>query len=257
MDALATHVIYEFGDFRLDASRGVLYAKVDATVRPIAPHVFEAALYFVEHPGELLGKDRLLAVLWPRAVVEENSLNRVVSDLRRVLGESPGENRYIATVPGRGYRFVADVVRLARTTVQRSPDDAVAVLPFVSTSSHPEDEVIARAIAENVLQRLAATGRLCVIAQISSFGALGQGTDAREIGRRLGARYLVEGSLQHEASRLRVMVRLIDSLLGTHAWSGRFECAAGDLFAAEDEIAQPVASALEASLCSPLHAPGW
>ena len=64
----------------------------------------------------LLKKDMLLAELWPGLVVEENNLTQVISVVRRVLGETRGENRYLATVPGRGYRFVADVVRLPDST---------------------------------------------------------------------------------------------------------------------------------------------
>jgi DNA-binding winged helix-turn-helix (wHTH) protein len=76
---------------------------------PLPPRVFETLLYFVQRPGELLTKAELLKAIWPRVVVEENSLNQHVSMLRRVLGETPGEHRFIVTVPGRGYRFVADV----------------------------------------------------------------------------------------------------------------------------------------------------
>ena len=116
MSGFKSHLIYEVGDFRLDATRRLLFAKGGSDPLPITPKVFEAILYFVEHPGELLEKDRLLAELWPGLVVEENNLTQVISVVRRVLGETRGENRYLATVPGRGYRFVADVVRLADST---------------------------------------------------------------------------------------------------------------------------------------------
>ena len=116
MSGLKSHLIYEFGDFRLDASRRLLFAKGASEPLPITPKVLETILYFVERPSELLKKDMLLAELWPGLVVEENNLTQVISVVRRVLGETRGENRYLATVPGRGYRFVADVVRLPDTT---------------------------------------------------------------------------------------------------------------------------------------------
>jgi len=251
MDALVSHVVYEFGDFRLDAGRRVLFARGEPRHLAISPHVFETLLYFVEHAGELLEKDRLLVDLWPGVVVEENSLNREISSLRHVLGEAPGDNRYIATVPGRGYRFVADVFRVSLSVTQPSFDGTVAVLPFENLGDQGGDEFLARAIAENILFRLTGIAGIAVIAQTSSFSVLGRCSDAREIGRRLNARYLVEGSLQRDGSRLRVMAQLIDAFLGTHVWSLRFDCAAGDIFAAEDEIAQPVAEALAASLRAP------
>ncbi len=250
MDALAPHVIYEFGDFRLDAGRRVLHVTGEPRHLAVSPQVFEAMLFFVEHAGELLGKDRLLTALWPGMVVEENSLNRVVSSLRRVLREEPGDNRYIATVPGRGYRFVADVYRVSQHVSQPSPDDTVAVLPFENLGERGGDDYIARGVAENILYRLAGVAGIAVVAQTSSFGSLGQDPDVRQIGRRLNARYLVEGSLQRHGGRLRVTAQLVDAFHGTHVWSQRFDCVADDVFAAEDEIAQSVAEAIAASLHS-------
>jgi DNA-binding winged helix-turn-helix (wHTH) protein/TolB-like protein/Flp pilus assembly protein TadD len=100
--------IYEFGDFRVDARTRLLVRRNGETI-PLTPKVFDTLLYLVEHQGTVLDKDELMQAIWPHTVVEENNLNQSISALRRVLGESRGENRYIATVPGRGYRFVADV----------------------------------------------------------------------------------------------------------------------------------------------------
>ncbi len=122
-----SHVIYEFGDFRLDATRRLLFARGNSEPLPITTKVFETLLYLVEHQGELLEKDRLIAELWPGLIVEESSLTQVISVLRHILGETRGENRYLATVHGRGYRFVADVARMreepkvARTTPAPEP----------------------------------------------------------------------------------------------------------------------------------------
>ena len=104
-----SHLSYAFGDFRLDAERRLLYARDGSGPLVAKPKVVEALLYFVERPGVLLEKDQLLADLWPGLVVEENNLTQVVSSLRRLLGETRGENRYLLTETGRGYRFVAEV----------------------------------------------------------------------------------------------------------------------------------------------------
>lgn len=102
---------YVFDGFHVDAQHRVL-SRADGEAIPLAPKVFDTLLYFVEHPGELLDKRTLLDAIWPSVVVEENNLNQAVSTLRRVLGEHPGEHRFIVTEPGRGYRFVANVTRL-------------------------------------------------------------------------------------------------------------------------------------------------
>lgn len=247
MDQVATHVVYQFGDFRLDATRRLLFMNGVEQHLPLSPHDVETMLYLVEHARELLDKDRLLAALWPGAEVEENSLNRAISSVRRWLGEAPGENRYIATIPGRGYRFVAPVARVLQPAVKRSSDLTVAVLPFDDLGSGADGR-LSRAIAENILHQLAAIPGLSIVAHTSSFAPQRRGADAIAIGRRLGARYLVEGSVQRSGARLRVTVQFIDASVGTHVWSRRFDCSADDLFAAEDEIAEPVAQAIEATL---------
>src|ERR1700730_8002661 len=101
--------IYEFGDFRVDAVQRLLLLKTDGRPLPLVSRAVETLLCFLEHHGELLDKATLMRAVWPDAIVEENNLNQSITAIRRVLGESPGEHRFIVTVPGRGYRFVADV----------------------------------------------------------------------------------------------------------------------------------------------------
>ena len=312
----SAHVVYEFGTFCLDSNRRLLFASNIPDALPAKSKVVEALLYFVQRPGELLTKDQLLAELWPGVVVEENSLTKVISALRQLLGESPGQNHYVATVPGRGYRFVAAVTRrvivaaprgatheaavaiaeassfappspASRTRpvqwarlglaglsiilcgallvlmwhVQRSSEppapipshSTVAVLPFENLSAGEGDEFIALGLAESVLHRLAAVDGLTLIARTSSFAFRNQAVDAREIGRSLNARYLVEGSLQRADDRLRVTAQLIDADTGLHLWSLRLDRTVDDIFAVEDEIANRVADALRVSLDQPQH----
>ena len=115
MQPQQTHLIYEFGDFELDALRRVLVSRADSQQVEVTGRVLEALVYLVERPGQLVEKKALIEALWPHVVVEEGSLTQTIHTLRRALGERPGEHRYIATVPGRGYRFVAEVsVRAAQ-----------------------------------------------------------------------------------------------------------------------------------------------
>src|SRR5438874_1013267 len=99
--------VYEFGEFHLDAAKRLLWR--DGVPVPLTPRVFETLLYMVEHHDTVLDKERLMEAVWPDSIVEENNLTQNISTLRRVFGETPGSHHYIVTVPGRGYRFVADV----------------------------------------------------------------------------------------------------------------------------------------------------
>jgi len=104
---------YEFGEFRVDVPKRLLLLKADGRALPLSSRAFDTLLFFLEHPGELLDKSTLMAAVWPNLVVEENNLNQHISALRRTLGERPEEHRFIVTVPGRGYRFVAPVRAVA------------------------------------------------------------------------------------------------------------------------------------------------
>jgi DNA-binding winged helix-turn-helix (wHTH) protein len=110
MDDVAPHVIYEFEGFELDPRRGVLRRRGDDQALTLTPKAFGTLLYLVERAGELIEKDALFAAVWPNVVVEEGNLTQTIHVLRRALGEHRDDHRFIVTVPGRGYRFVADVM---------------------------------------------------------------------------------------------------------------------------------------------------
>ena len=101
------HRFYQFGPYCIDAEKRALLR--DGEVVPLAPKAFDTLLALVQHHGEVLGKDQLMEMLWPDSEVEEANLPLYISALRKALGESPSERRYIVTIPGRGYRFAADV----------------------------------------------------------------------------------------------------------------------------------------------------
>jgi len=129
----------------------------------------------------------------------------------------------------------------------------VAVLSFENLSTDAENAYVAFGVAESVLHRLASIPDLTLIARTSSFSVGERPADIQEIGRKLNARYLVEGSVQRSGERLRVTAQLIDSTTGGHLWSLRFDRTVDDIFAVEDEIAKSIATALEVSLDREQH----
>src|SRR4051794_23201419 len=123
-----TSELYEFHEFRLDASRRLLW-KGGAQV-PLTPRVFDTLLCLVEHRDTVLDKERIMEAVWPDSIVEENNLTQNISTLRRIFGEKPGSHRFIVTVPGRGYRFVADVRSSdAGLDAESIPEAMIAPLP--------------------------------------------------------------------------------------------------------------------------------
>src|SRR5262249_47790834 len=136
--------VYEFGDFRLMAAQRRLTASSDGRPIELTPKAFDTLHFLLQHPAELLDKSTLIAAVWPNVVVEENNLNQVISALRRALGDGSGGRRFIVTVPGRGYQFVAPVRESGETSspsaasATTSTRKSIAVLPFASLSSDPE-----------------------------------------------------------------------------------------------------------------------
>lgn len=117
MDKAQTQ-IYEFGDFRVDAAKRLLIKGGDQQI-PLTPKVFDTLLYLVENSGKVIEKEELMSAIWTDTIVEENNLSQNISILRRVLGEKRGEHRFIATIPGRGFKFVA-AVNLKSAEIQDS-----------------------------------------------------------------------------------------------------------------------------------------
>jgi TolB-like protein/DNA-binding winged helix-turn-helix (wHTH) protein len=134
-------VIYQFADFRLDATRRLLLSKTGEPL-PIASRAFDALLLFVQRQGELLDKPTLMKTIWPNTIVEENNLNQHISALRKLLGETPEDHRFIVTIPGRGYRFVAAVATAddapEASDVAEAPAHVAAPPPTLSVTALDE-----------------------------------------------------------------------------------------------------------------------
>ena len=117
---------YEFGDFVLDVGQQRLLRRDTGEAIPLTAKVFDTLVYLVEHAGEPLDKDTLLHAIWGGVIVEENSLTQNISTLRHVFGEARDENRYIATLPRKGYRFVAKVTRCDEPAMSAPAAEAAA-----------------------------------------------------------------------------------------------------------------------------------
>jgi len=126
-------VIHDFGDFELDTTRRLLLTRPGGQPVEITGRVLDALIYFVERPGQLIEKKALMDALWPNVIVEEGNLSQTIHTLRKVLGEKAGEHRYIATVPGRGYQFVAEVSSRETLAPSADPLEKIAVVPMSRT----------------------------------------------------------------------------------------------------------------------------
>jgi TolB-like protein len=188
--------------------------------------------------------------------IEDSNLTVQISAVRRALDEGRADGSCIRTVIGRGYRFLPEVMTelkvgvapdmvsvSAAPTLSMGPP-TVAVLPFENFSQDSRWELFCDGLVEDIITDLARHPDLLVIARQSSFAYKGRPTDMREIGRALGARYILEGSVQAAVGRLKVTTQLIDAASGVHIWADRYNSDEKDLFAVQEKIVDQVVAAV-------------
>jgi len=233
--------IFEFGDFRVEAHTRRLLHKGDAV--PLTPKVFDTLLYLVENRGKVVEKDDLMRAVWPDTVVEENNLNQNISTLRRVLGESRGENRFIATIPGKGYRFIAPV-GLAPAALGAIPTRVtLAALPFENLSADPEREYLADGLTEETIATLGQIDphHLSVIGRTSVMSYKRTTKSLAEIGHELDAAYLIESSIRAEGGHLRITSKLIRVSDQVQIWSASYDSEPSSMLAFQRELSAAIA----------------
>jgi len=231
---------YDFGEFHIDTNKRVLLRKGDSVA--LTPKVFDTLVYLVQCRGRVVGKDELMQAIWPDTAVEENNLSQNISTLRRVLGENRGENLYIATVPGKGYRFIA-AVETGRGSLDLSQKVTLAVLPFENLSSDPEREYLADGLTEETSAALGQIDpeHLSVIGRTSVRAYKRTTKTVAEIGRELDADYLIESSLRAEGERLRITCKLIRVRDQVQIWSASFDSEPSSLLQFERELSGAIA----------------
>jgi len=249
--------------FRLDRRGGCLF-RVDqgGVSSPVAlgSRAINLLSLLVERRGELVSKDEIMVAVWPGRAVEEANLNVQISKLRDILDQNREHGSCIQTIPGRGYCFVGTVSEaethaaippMAVRSLQGNlvnlalPDrPSIAVLPFANMSSDPEQEYFADGIAEDIITAMSRYPSLFVIARSSCFTYKGRAVDVKQVGRELGVRYVLEGSLRKAGDRIRVTAQLIEAETANHLWAERYDRDLADIFAVQDEITQAVTIAI-------------
>ncbi len=228
----------------------------------LGARAFDVLMCLIAQRERVVTKNELLERVWPGMVVEENNLTVHVSALRKVFGAQA-----VATIPGRGYRFVmaldeaggAAPAASAPLPAAVAPVDAdahrlvlpdrpsIAVLPLDNLSADAQQELLIEGLGEDVITELSRFRSLFVIARNSSFSFRGQPhgeRDVRAIARELGVRYVLEGSFRRAGDRVRVAVQLVDALSATQLWAEKYDRAVQDLFAVQEELTRAIVAAI-------------
>lgn len=280
--ASASAIQYHFDDFVIDpANREV---RRDGVAMPLRGKVFDVLLVFAENPARLLSKDELLEKVWKSDFVEEGNLARNISTLRKALGDTGKEHKYIATIPGHGYRFVADVLQIDKDS---RPETAISD-PVVETHRQSRrwvlliaivtialtiawlgtqrfftptqsirslavlplkrtdggDNYLGIGIADAVIRKISQTRQLVVRPTGAVLRYANSDVDTLSAAKELNTDAALEGIVQSSGDRLRISVNLLRTADGASLWTDNFDMPAADIFAVQDKVAQQVAAHL-------------
>jgi TolB-like protein len=240
------------GPFRLDLAQRELSR--DGVPVQLGGRARDILYVLASAKGNLVTKDELMRRVWPGVVVEENTIQVHVSALRKALNEGDGGHRYVVTVQGRGYRLIDVPTPVVGVEADIRPGPSVpdkpsiAVLPFTNLSAEQQQEYFADGIVEELTTALSRMRWLLVIARNSSFTYKNEATDVKEVGRALGVRYVLKGSVRKAAHQLRITAQLIDAATGANLWADRFDGILEDIFDLQDQVSASVVGAIAPKL---------
>jgi TolB-like protein len=245
---------FVFGEHVVDADRRELTRGSEAVA--VGPQVFDLLMYLLRNRERVVTKDDLIETVWGGRIVSESTLTSHINAVRKAIGDTGEDQRLVRTIARKGYRFVGDVTETDGADSAGAPPEApaepltlpdrpsIAVLPFVNLSGDPAQEYFVDGVVEDIISALSRMGWLFVIARNSSFTYKGRAVDVKRVGRELGVRYILEGSLRKAASRVRITGQLVDAGTGANIWSERFEGEIDDIFALQDELTTDVVGAI-------------
>jgi TolB-like protein/DNA-binding winged helix-turn-helix (wHTH) protein len=268
---------YRFGSFVLNLER--LSLQEGGSDRELRPKAFDVLRHLVEQAGRLITKDELVETAWPNVIVNDDALAQCIRDIRKVLGDQG--DRYIKTVPRRGYIFVGDVERLVSVSSilgeplpiasrSRGPIWALAAIGVLLTlgaamlwflddrlntrprtglgvavlpfaATGSDQTYLGEGLAEDVAAAVARFGDLTVIARNSSFRYGPDADDLRQVGRELGVDYVLRGGVRRTGDQLRVTAQLIDTRNLATLWMEQYDRPYVEMPSIPDEVAERVA----------------
>jgi len=279
--------ICQFHGYRLDVVRRQLLDPGGVPV-PLMPKAIETLVYLVERAGQTVTKEELLQAVWPNVVVEENNLTQNISALRRAFGETLSERKFIVTIPGQGYRFVAPVGPVSSAAAEPVPEPApkrrflligaaalvavlvvgaiawrlpsirspavppqpqtIAILPFAPVVASERNEALELGMADSLIMELSRSPSLIVRPLSATRRFVALDQDPVDAGRQLAVEAVVDGTLQIGDGRLRASARLLRVADGRQLWAEKFEEQFSNIFQVQDAIVQRVAGALKIQL---------
>lgn len=255
-----TTPIYEFDSFRLDVAERFLLQ--DGRIVPLTTKAFETLLMLVRNSHRVIEKDELMKNVWHDTFVTEANLSQTIFMLRKALGESRHERRYIETIQKRGYRFITTVRELRKEEdesnyaraqeLSRDTFDSsirsLAILPFVNASSDPAAEYLSDGITESLINSLSSLPGVRIMARSTVFRYKGREVDTQRVGRELNVRAVLVGRVLQSGDRLIISAELVDVSDGSQLWGEQYNRNLTDILAVQEEISRIISEKLRLKL---------
>ena len=251
---------YEFADFLLDPAEQLL-SRSNGDAVPLTPKAFLTLLVLLQNSGRTVEKEELLREVWPGTFVEEGNLTVTIFMLRKSLGEGKTEQKYIKTVPRRGYRFIAPVREVQalgqkprpaspRTATQADDEErvSVAVLPLLNVSGDASAEYLSDGITESIINTLSQLPALRVLARSTVFRYKGLDVDPQSVGREMNVRAVLSGRLIQLGDSLIIRTELVDTENGWQLWGEQYNRKTSDILSVQEEIARHISEKLRTRL---------
>lgn len=220
-------------------------ATLDGAPLELGARAFDVLACLMRHGDRTVSKKDLLDEVWSGLMVEEGNLTVQIGTLRKALGRDA-----IKTVPGIGYRLTLGAESPAPAPdAPKLPDKpSLAVLPFTNLTGQAESEYLVDGMVTEIISALGRVHSVFVISSTSSFTYKGRSVDLAQVGRELGVRYILEGSIQQAGLRMRIFAQLVEAETGQIIWQDRFDGTTDDIFDLQDRVAESTAAALEPKL---------
>ncbi len=246
---------YEFEGYTLVPNERLLIN--DGKPVHLKPKVFDTLHTLVRNHGRLLTKEELMQLIWGGRSVEEGNLSQYIFTLRKLFGENPHDHRFIVTIPGEGYRFVARVNRFDENPSDASSLDpsrltrrvrSLAVLPFRSLKSKATPSFLGLAIADTLITKLCVNRDISIRSTASIIKYTGMEDDPISVGEELGVDTIISGTILESADKFFLNVQLTNISDRETLWANKFQVRSADVLESHDEMATQIADALSIEL---------
>lgn len=257
-------MIISIGDYQICTDTCEVLHKGES--QKIEPQVFKLLIFMLNNPERVLSRDELINNVWKSRIISDSALSATICAARHAIGDTGRKQQCIKTVSGSGYRFIAafvhneksakihsaptlkesnhinfGVVDSSKTNPLEFPDKpSIAIMDFEDISPHKDSTLLAYGLTTEITSALARLPHFFVIARASAGIASKSNLSPKEIGRCLGVRYLVYGSLEKVAKRIRITFSIVDAVHDTEIWSDHFDRSLDDIFQVQDDISKAI-----------------